>query len=157
MLALSMRTARASGCSRSRLTNSLRPTITPACGPPSSLSPEKQTRFAPAARLSRADGSPVPVSGTVLRLTDGRYTMTDGGPNGLELSMGPSAVIAIGGIRLLLRSQPSMEWDKAMYVSQGLPLEEFAANAMHADAVVLVGDGGQKGGDADVVALEQGL
>ena len=40
--------------------------------------------------------------------------------------MGPTAVIAIGGIRLLLRSQPSMEWDKAMYVSQGLPLEDAA-------------------------------
>ncbi len=76
--------------------------------------------------FSRRDGAPLPITGTVLRLTDGRYKMTDGGPNGLELSMGPSAVIAIGGIRLLLRSQPSMEWDKAMYVSQGLPLADAA-------------------------------
>jgi microcystin degradation protein MlrC len=76
--------------------------------------------------FSRTEGSPVPVTGTVLRLSDGRYRMTDGGPNGLELSMGPSAAIAIGGIRLLLRSQPSMEWDKAMYVSQGLPLADAA-------------------------------
>jgi microcystin degradation protein MlrC len=52
--------------------------------------------------------------------------MTDGGPNGMELRMGPSAVIAVGGIRLLLRSQPSMEWDKAMYESQGLPLRDAA-------------------------------
>ena len=66
------------------------------------------------------------ITGAVLRLSDGRYKMTDGGPSGLELSMGPTAVIAIGGIRLLLRSQPSMEWDKAMYVSQGLPLEDAA-------------------------------
>jgi microcystin degradation protein MlrC len=76
--------------------------------------------------FSQTDGTPVIVTGEVLHLSDGRYRMTDGGPNGLELSMGPSAVIAIGGIRLLLRSQPSMEWDRAMYASQGLPIEEAA-------------------------------
>lgn len=76
--------------------------------------------------FSRADGSPVSISGEVLHLSDGRYTMTDGGPNGLEIPMGPTAVIGIGGIRLLLRSRPSMEWDKAMYASQGLPLEAAA-------------------------------
>jgi microcystin degradation protein MlrC len=76
--------------------------------------------------FSHADGSPVPITGKVLRISDGRYKMTDGGPNGLELSMGPTAVLAVGGIRLLLRSQPSMEWDKAMYLSQGLPLEDAA-------------------------------
>lgn len=76
--------------------------------------------------FSRDMGEPVTITGTVLHLSDGRYTMTDGGPNGMELSMGSSAVLAIGGIRLLLRSQPSMEWDKAMYASQGLPLEDAA-------------------------------
>ena len=56
-VSLSARSARWSGCRRSRSTSSARPTTIPACGPPSSLSPEKQTRSAPAARLSRADGS----------------------------------------------------------------------------------------------------
>jgi microcystin degradation protein MlrC len=32
---------------------------------------------------------------------------------------GPSAVICIGSIRLLLRSRSSMEWDTGMYFSQG--------------------------------------
>jgi microcystin degradation protein MlrC len=76
--------------------------------------------------FSHNDGEPVAIAGTVVHLSDGRYTMTDGGPNGMELRMGPTAVIAIGGIRLLLRSQPSMEWDKAMYESQGLPLRAAA-------------------------------
>jgi len=76
--------------------------------------------------FSRKDGAPIAIAGTVLHLSDGRYTITDGGPNGMELSMGPSAVIGIGGIRLLIRSQPSMEWDKAMYESQGLPLRAAA-------------------------------
>jgi microcystin degradation protein MlrC len=86
----------------------------------------KPVRLSVGHHFSRGDGEPVAIAGTVLHLSDGRYTMTDGGPNGMELRMGPSAVIAIGGIRLLLRSQPSMEWDKAMYESQGLPLRDAA-------------------------------
>ena len=46
---LSSRIARASGWRRQRSTASRRPTRMPACGPPSSLSPEQQTRSAPAA------------------------------------------------------------------------------------------------------------
>ena len=75
-----------------------------------------------ATRSRRRTATPVEVTGVVQSLSDGTYRMTDGGPNGLELSMGPTAVIAIGAIRLLVRSQPSMEWDKAMYASQGLAL-----------------------------------
>ena len=40
-----------------RATTSAVPTMTPACGPPSSLSPEKQTTVAPASMLERAVGS----------------------------------------------------------------------------------------------------
>jgi microcystin degradation protein MlrC len=76
--------------------------------------------------FSRADGAPIGITGTVLSLSDGRYAMTDGGPNGMPLSMGQTAVIGIGGIRLLIRTQPSMEWDKAMYESQGLRLCDAA-------------------------------
>ncbi len=41
--------------------------------------------------------------------------------------MGPTAVIAIGAIRLLLRSQPSMEWDTGDVHSQGLDPREARA------------------------------
>lgn len=101
------------------------------CDPPA-VAAAAQAGVGAAVRLpvghafSHVEGLPVTIAGTVLHLSDGRYRMTDGGPNGLELCMGPTAVIAIGGIRLLVRSQPSMEWDKAMYVSQGLPLEDAA-------------------------------
>ncbi len=54
---LSMRSARCSGCRRRRSTRSARPTTMPACGPPSSLSPLKQTRSAPSASEPRAVGS----------------------------------------------------------------------------------------------------
>ena len=46
-----------SGCLRRAAIESSRPTIRPACGPPSSLSPLKATRSAPAATLSRTVGS----------------------------------------------------------------------------------------------------
>jgi microcystin degradation protein MlrC len=76
--------------------------------------------------FAKEEGEPVAVTGVVQSVSDGTYRMTDGGPNGLELHMGPSAVIAVGAIRILLRTQPSMEWDRAMYDSQGLRLEDAA-------------------------------
>ena len=36
-----------------------------------------------------------------------------------------------------------------------LPMQKFAANAVHADAVVTLGHGGEEGRDADIVLLEQ--
>ncbi|MCB1498795.1 MAG: M81 family metallopeptidase [Bauldia sp.] len=76
--------------------------------------------------FSTGDGDPITVTGVVQSLSDGRYRMVDGGPNGLLLSMGPTAVIAIGAIRVLVRSLPSIEWDRAMFASQGLQPEEAA-------------------------------
>ena len=52
-----MRSARASGWRLAAATASAAPTITPACGPPSSLSPLKQTSAAPARTERRTAGS----------------------------------------------------------------------------------------------------
>ena len=57
-MSLSERRARWSGWRRRRSTRSARPATMPACGPPSSLSPEKQTRSAPAASAAAGVGSP---------------------------------------------------------------------------------------------------
>ena len=54
---LSGRIARASGSLRSRATRSARPTMSPACGPPTSLSPLNVTRSAPSASRSPGIGS----------------------------------------------------------------------------------------------------
>ena len=54
---LSTRRARASACFRNVSTRSARPTMIPACGPPSSLSPLNSTRSAPATTLSCTVGS----------------------------------------------------------------------------------------------------
>jgi microcystin degradation protein MlrC len=72
------------------------------------------------------DGEPVDITGAVLSVSDGTYRMSGAGARGLQVSMGPTAVLAIGAIRLLLRSLPSMEWDRAVYTSQGLALGDAA-------------------------------
>ena len=56
-VSLSTRRARATGCRRIRVTRSAEPSTRPACGPPSSLSPEAVTSAAPARRVVAASGS----------------------------------------------------------------------------------------------------
>ena len=70
---------------RSCATSSARPTTMPACGPPRSLSPEKQTRSAPARRLSAGVGSS-PTCGA--RPSRGRPPA--GGPIALRFGQMPS-------------------------------------------------------------------
>jgi microcystin degradation protein MlrC len=38
----------------------------------------------------------------------------------LIVRMGPSAVLAIGSIRVVVRTWPSIEWDREMYSTMGL-------------------------------------
>jgi microcystin degradation protein MlrC len=70
--------------------------------------------------LTHAQGQPVAVRGRVCALTDGRYRMQGPGAAGSPMNMGPTAVLAIGDIRLVLRSLPSIEWDPSLYRSVGL-------------------------------------
>ena len=70
--------------------------------------------------FSTADGSPIMITGRVQALTDGDYVMRDAGAEGTVAHMGLSAVIAIGSIRLALRSVPGLEWDSGIYRSVGL-------------------------------------
>jgi microcystin degradation protein MlrC len=66
------------------------------------------------------DGDPVVALVRVLSVSDGRYFMQDAGAKGLQMDMGPTAVLGIGQIRVVVRSRPSMEWDTGLYLSQGL-------------------------------------
>ena len=88
--------------------------------------PGKTVDLAVGHAFSTADGSPVTITGIVRLVSDGEYRLVDGGANGLVIKMGPCAVIALGAIRLLLRSAPSMEWDTGMYLSQGLDPRQAA-------------------------------
>jgi microcystin degradation protein MlrC len=70
--------------------------------------------------LTHAEGQPAEVQGRVCALTDGHYVMQGPGAAGMPMNMGPTAVLAIGDIRLVLRSLPSLEWDPSLYRSVGL-------------------------------------
>lgn len=76
--------------------------------------------------FSRNDGSPIMVSGRVQALTDGDYVMRDAGAEGTRAHMGLSAVIALGAIRIAIRSVPGLEWDTGIYRSVGLDPRDAA-------------------------------
>ena len=61
-------------------------------------------------QLDPAWGRPLPVTGQVVHLSDGRFRYTGGLFGGTEASMGPSAVLAIGALRVLVMSQPTYDW-----------------------------------------------
>ena len=72
------------------------------------------------------DGEPLEVTGIVRAVTDGVFTMHDGGAQGSVARMGTTAVLAIGSIRLALRSLPGFEWDTGLFTSVGLDLRHAA-------------------------------
>ena len=67
--------------------------------------------------FSKSDGKPVRITGMVRLISDGRYRPRH---NNISFTMGQTAVIEIGSIRLLIRTNPAAEWDVAFYGSQGL-------------------------------------
>lgn len=72
------------------------------------------------------DGEPLELAGTVKAVTDGSFVMHDAGAQGSRAEMGLTAVLAIGDIRLAIRSLPGYEWDTGIYSSVGLDLREPA-------------------------------
>jgi microcystin degradation protein MlrC len=76
--------------------------------------------------LSPADGAPLAITGIVRTISDGVFTMHDGGAQGSVTQLGLTVVLAIGDIRLALRSQPSFEWDTGLFAAFGLELRHAA-------------------------------
>ena len=76
-------------------------------------------------KLTR-DGDPLTITGRITTLSDGIFVQMDAGAEGLQANFGPTAVIAIGDIRLALRTNPGFEWDTGMYTSVGLVLRQAA-------------------------------
>lgn len=74
--------------------------------------------------LSRNDGEPLEIRATVLALNHGLTRMQGPGATGAVMNMGLTAMVAIGNIRLVIRSLPASEWDPAIYLSVGLFLNE---------------------------------
>lgn len=88
--------------------------------------PGARTRLKLGHDVSKADGSPVEVEAVVRALSDGVFTMYDAGAEGSVVDLGPSAVLAIGDIRVALRSNPAFEWDTGLFSAFGLELKRAA-------------------------------
>lgn len=65
-------------------------------------------------------GDPLTVTGKVKVISDGSYVLEGPGGNGMAGEMGLTVVLAIGSIRLNLRSIPHFEWDLGIHHSVGL-------------------------------------
>jgi microcystin degradation protein MlrC len=72
------------------------------------------------------DGNPVAVTGLVRTLSDGTFTMQDEGARGSVVRMGLTAVVAVGAVRIAIRSLPCYEWDTGVFTSVGLDLRQAA-------------------------------
>ena len=65
-------------------------------------------------------GKPTTLTGRVLRASDGRFSYTGGIFGGTVGAMGPSVVLQIGSIQLLVQSVPSYDWSDEQYRSVGM-------------------------------------
>jgi microcystin degradation protein MlrC len=65
-------------------------------------------------------GDPLTITAKVKVISDGSYILEGPGGNGMVGEMGLTVVLAIGAIRLNLRSIPHFEWDLGIHKSVGL-------------------------------------
>lgn len=69
----------------------------------------------------RRNSKPVKLTGYVRMLSDGRWTARARGYNtGIETNMGPSAVLEIGQVKILIASRSSMTVDPELFRSHGI-------------------------------------
>jgi len=71
-------------------------------------------------RVDRSRGRPLPVRGRVRVLSDGRFQYSGGLLGGVWATMGPSAVLSIGAIEVLVHSNATYEYADEQYRSVGL-------------------------------------
>ncbi|WP_426957214.1 M81 family metallopeptidase [Muricoccus radiodurans] len=75
----------------------------------------------------KSDGAPLDVNARVLRLSNGRFTCTGPMAAGNPADLGPSALIAIGGVRAIVASRKMQAYDQALFRHLGV---EPAAEAI---------------------------
>lgn len=91
---------------------------------------ERRTLFI-GGKGSRLDPGPVELEVTFVSRSDGAFTLEDrhshlAAMQGIHFSMGPSAVVEINGIRILLSSRKTPPFDLAQFRSQGIVPEELS-------------------------------
>jgi microcystin degradation protein MlrC len=77
-------------------------------------------------KISRNDGVPLRIQCRVRTISDGSFIMLDAGARGMQINQGLTVVVSIGGIRLVIRSVPALEWDTGIFTAFGLRMEEAA-------------------------------
>jgi microcystin degradation protein MlrC len=77
-------------------------------------------------RLSDAFGPPVPVRGTVLTLTDGNFVNQGPLMRGLPVALGPTALVGIGTVQVIVTSRCGSPHDPGFYALHGLDVTRFA-------------------------------
>ena len=65
-------------------------------------------------------GRSIKVTGSVATLTDGRFTYVGGIWDSLEANMGPSAVLEIGSIKVLVSTYATYDWADEQFRAMGL-------------------------------------
>ena len=71
-------------------------------------------------KLDPAWGRPIEVRGLVESLHDGRFRYTGGIWDGVEGEMGPTAVLAIGAVRVLVTSHATYDWADEQWRAAGI-------------------------------------
>jgi microcystin degradation protein MlrC len=71
-------------------------------------------------RLDPRWGEPITVTGTVTRLGDGRFRYVGGIWDGVEGNMGPSAVLTIGAVEVLVTTYATYDWMDEQLRAMGL-------------------------------------
>jgi microcystin degradation protein MlrC len=78
------------------------------------------------AKTDRLHGDPVPIRGTVVRITDGRYVSTGTWMSGQEFAMGTTAVVEADGVTLVVMERATPPFHSEQLTSQGIEPEKAA-------------------------------
>ncbi|MEQ8814718.1 MAG: M81 family metallopeptidase [Thalassobaculum sp.] len=77
-------------------------------------------------RISRDFGPPVPFAGTVRRLTDGNYVNSGPMMHGLPMSLGPTAMIDVGNVGIIVTTACGSAHDPAFFALHGIDVAATA-------------------------------
>lgn len=75
-------------------------------------------------RLDARFGAPVAATATVIKLTDGRFTNSGPMEHGSSVTLGPTAVLAIEGIHVVVTSTVGAANDAAFFALHGIDPEQ---------------------------------
>ena len=77
-------------------------------------------------RISADFGPPVPICGRVLRLTDGNFVNTGPMMRGLPMALGPTAVIGVGAVSIIVTTACGGANDPGFFALHGIEVDKVA-------------------------------